>query len=130
MRGLRRAEGQATIEYALVALIFFMMVLFVMDGGRILWNYITVAEAARVGARYAITHGATASDTVLRQQILSRTVGLDPASLTVTSTWTPSHRPGSRVTVSVTYTTQPVVGLFWRGLTFTLRSQSTMVVQN
>jgi len=130
MKGLRRAGGQATVEYALVALIFFMMVLFVMDGGRILWNYVTVTEAARVGARYAITHSATATDAVLRQQILSRTVGLDPAALTVSSTWTPSRRPGSRVTVNVTYTTQPVVGLFWRGLTFTLRGQSTVVVQN
>ena len=80
MKDPRRAAGQATIEYALVALIFFMMVLFVMDGGRILWYYVTVAEATRVAARYAITHGATATDAILRQQILNGTVGLDPAS--------------------------------------------------
>jgi len=137
MKLVRQESGQALVEYALTALIFFTMLMFILDGGRILWNYVTVAEAARVGARYGITHGAKSTApvrpgnyTALRQTIIDKVTGLEPADLTVTATWTPDNQPESKITVDVVYTVRPVTSLFWPGQTLTLRAQSTMVIQN
>jgi Flp pilus assembly protein TadG len=137
MKGWRRESGQAMVEYAILSVAFFTMLLFVIDGGRILWNYITVADAARVGARYAVVHGSKSmapvgpgSYTALTQNVQSAAVGLTPANLTVTATWTPNNDPGSSVTVDVTYLAQPITGMFWGGQTLTLQARSVMVIQN
>lgn len=130
-------RGQAAIEFGLTALLFFTLVIFIMDGSRIFWNYLTVSEAAREGARFAITHGADADDPVgpdgyeaLRQVVQARAVGLDPAQMAVTAVWTPNNRRGSMVTVTVTYATRSITNLFWPGLTFDLTDSASMVVQN
>jgi Flp pilus assembly protein TadG len=138
MKPMRHEQGQVLVEFALTALIFFTMVVFVMDGSRIFWNYLTVSQAARVGARYATVHGALATSKVgpsnyaaLTNEIQSRVVGLAPTNLTVTPTWAGnSNAPGSSVTVVVTYPVQPITRLFWPGQTFNLSAQSTMVIQN
>jgi len=137
MKGWRRESGQAMVEYALLSVVFFALLLFIVDGGRILWNYVTVAEAARVGARYAVVHGSKSiapvgpsNYTALTQEVQRAAVGLTTASLTVTATWTPNNSPGSSVTVDVTYLVQPITSIFWRGQTLTLRARSVMVIQN
>ena len=130
--------GQAAIELAMTTILFITLVLFIMDGGRIFWNYLTVAEVAQEGARYAITHGANSTApvgpngyTALRDLVEARAVGLDPAHLTVTATWAndDNHR-GSTVTVEVAYATGSITSLFWDGITFTLADSASMVVQN
>jgi Flp pilus assembly protein TadG len=135
-----RAEpGQAAIEFALTVLLFFTLVVFIMDGSRIFWNYLTVSEAAREGARYAIVHGKDSKAPVgpdgyaaLQQIVQARAIGLDPALLDVVATWeNNSNQRGSKVTVTVAYATQPVTTLFWSGLTLPpLTDSATMVVQN
>lgn len=137
MRGAQREAGQAMVENAILSIVFFTLLLFVVDGGRILWNYVTVADAARIGARYAVVHGSKSTApvgpgnyTALVQNVRSAIVGLTTANLTVTATWTPNNSPGSSVTVDVTYLVQPITGIFWRGQTLTLRARSVMVIQN
>lgn len=135
--GKRAEAGAAMVEYALTALIFCTLFLFLMDGSRILWHYVTVAEAARVGARYAATHGAQspapvgpAGYTALRNEVLNRTTGLTGANLTITATWNPNNQRGSRVTVDVTYNVSTLSSLFWAGRTITLRSRASAVIVN
>lgn len=138
MKRRRHETGQAMVEYALTAIVFFTMLFFILDGSRILWNYLTVSEGARVGARFATLHGSKStapvgpgSYTALTQTVQDSAVGLTPANLTVTATWTPNNNnPGSSVAVSVTYAVQPLTSLFWQGLTLTLGAQSVMVIQN
>lgn len=135
-----RAEpGQTAIEFALTVLLFFTLVVFIMDGSRIFWNYLTVSEAAREGARYAIVHGKDSKLPVgpngyaaLQQVVQARAIGLDPALLDVTATWeNNSNQRGNKVTVTVAYETQPVTTLFWSGLKLPpLTDSATMVVQN
>ncbi|MBM4461229.1 MAG: pilus assembly protein [Chloroflexi bacterium] len=129
-------SGQAMIEYALTAVVFFAMLLFVVDGGRVLFNYVTVNQVAQAGARYGITHGASslapvgsANYTALQQHALGWATGLNQADLTIAATWSPDNQPGSTVSVNVTYIGRSVTGLFWRGQTLTLRGKSTMVIQ-
>ncbi len=137
MKRLRESGGQAMIEYALTAMIFFSMVFFIIDGGRILWNYITVAEVARVGARYGMTHGSLSTSALspgnyeaLRNLVKERAVGLDPDKLTVTAAWHPDNNVGSDITVVVVYEAESLSQLFWPNQVIPLRGQSTMTIQN
>jgi len=125
------------LEYAMTSLVLFTMLMFVVDGGRILWNYVAVNEAARVGARYAIVHGASSASPVgpddyaaITQDIQGSVDGLVATNLTVTATWNPDNNPGSSVTVRVSYPVQPLTHFFWHDQTLALTSQSTMVIQN
>jgi Flp pilus assembly protein TadG len=58
-RGLARRGGQTLVEFSGVALLTVIMLLFVVEIGRMLLVYTTVANAARAGVRYAIVHGGT-----------------------------------------------------------------------
>ena len=51
------ALGQAMVEFALVAPVFFLLLFAVIEGGRFILYYETLANATREGARYAIVHG-------------------------------------------------------------------------
>ena len=57
-RGRHRRRGQALAEFALVAPIFFLMLLAVIEAGRFIFHYEMLGNATRDGARYAIIHGA------------------------------------------------------------------------
>ena len=53
--GLRDDErGAEIIEFAIVSILFLMLAFGVMEFGRAIWMYGTVAHAAREGARFAI----------------------------------------------------------------------------
>lgn len=47
-------RGAAIVEFALVAVVFFTVVLGIMDFGRLLFTWNAVAEATRAGARVAV----------------------------------------------------------------------------
>ena len=55
----QRSKGQAMVEVALVAPLFFMMVFGVIDIGRVIWANDVVGNAAREGARWASVHAGT-----------------------------------------------------------------------
>jgi Flp pilus assembly protein TadG len=50
----RTQNGAATVEFALVASIFFMMLLAICDFGRLMFSWNTTAEVTRRGARLAV----------------------------------------------------------------------------
>jgi Flp pilus assembly protein TadG len=52
----RNQAGQATVEFALVAIILFVMVFAIFDFGIFFAGRITATNAARSAARYAATH--------------------------------------------------------------------------
>lgn len=53
----RRSAGQALVEFALVAPIFFLLLFGIIEAGRFILYYQTLNNATREGARYAIVHG-------------------------------------------------------------------------
>ena len=57
-RRLARRRGQALVEFALVAPIFFLLLFAIIDFGRYVYYVQILNNAAREGARYAIVHGA------------------------------------------------------------------------
>ncbi|MGF6606654.1 Flp pilus assembly protein TadG [Paraburkholderia sp. WSM4175] len=85
--GARRQKGVAALEFALVATVFFTLLIGVMEMGRVLFYWNTAAEATRLGARVAvvcdINSGQSASNPVIKdmQKLLPI---LQPSNVTVT----------------------------------------------
>jgi hypothetical protein len=48
------AKGQSLVEFALVGVVLFMLLLGIIDGGRLLFTYSVVSNAAQEGARYGV----------------------------------------------------------------------------
>lgn len=59
---MRRQQGQALVEFALVAPLIFFLIAISIDVFRVDWATSTVAEAARQGARQAIANEVTADN--------------------------------------------------------------------
>lgn len=60
----RRDRGQSLVEFALVFPLFMLIIFGIVDAGRLIYTYNTVANAARDGARVAIVNQSTSgSDT-------------------------------------------------------------------
>ncbi len=51
----RSQTGQALVEFALIITVLLMIVFLIIEASRIMWGWVTVQNAARSGARYAIT---------------------------------------------------------------------------
>lgn len=52
---LKNSPGQALVEFALIITVLLMLLFLIIESGRIFWAWTTVQQAAREGARYAIT---------------------------------------------------------------------------
>ena len=50
-----KGKGQGLVEFALILPILLMLLLGIVEGGRIIWAYVTVQNAAREATRYAVT---------------------------------------------------------------------------
>ena len=122
-RRRRRSRGQALVEFALVAPIFFLMLFAIIDFGRFIYYVQILNNAAREGARYAIVHGSASlngsgppesgtsnSDptgnnvkTVVRNWAVG-VVGSGSSTLTITPTWPDGDNArGHTVNVTVGY---------------------------
>ncbi|GBD16649.1 hypothetical protein HRbin26_01550 [bacterium HR26] len=130
----RRLFGQSTVEFALIAVPFFLLVFGIIEGGRLVFTYHEIQNAAREGTRYMVAHGAFADDplapgdtTEVEDYVLSKTAGLEPASLEISANWLDgSNEPGKRVAVEVQYEFEPIVGMVLGADPITLTARSEM----
>jgi Flp pilus assembly protein TadG len=53
----RGERGAALVEFSIAALVFLTSTFAVIEFGRLLWTHNALTDAARRGARYAVTHG-------------------------------------------------------------------------
>ncbi len=141
----RREGGQALAEFALVGIVFFLLVFGMIDVGRAVMNYNTLAEATREGTRYAIVHGAASadpsgpgssyytapnSDTNVTGIVEKFASGLDVTRLTVEAEWPEgTNQAGDSVNVTGRYTYEPIFN-FLGILSFSMSSSSTMKIAN
>lgn len=138
-----RQPGQGVVEFAIVSLVFFLMLFGIVEMGWYLFSYHEVTNAAREGARYAIVHGTmsagitnssdvadyTLDTTKLKSAILAKVNLTNPNSLSVTITEPDGNlQPGHHVKFTVTYPYHPLIGFIIGGGTITLRGSSTMVI--
>ena len=117
MRKDRR--GQSQVEFLLVIVLFLLTLFGTFEFCRLLLSYTTLANASRVGMRYASVHGssndagfvttATEIEGIVRD--FTRGSLIDPTQVTVTTTWpaSGSDDPGDPVVVQVSYPYRPFV---------------------
>jgi hypothetical protein len=109
----RHAGGAATIEFALVLLLFLMFMLAVTDFSRLLFAWNAATEASRAGARYAVV----CDDTTGKAAVLARMQAMLPDIADIALDWRPAGcNSGSCEGVTVTITSlrfqwlSPIVG--------------------
>jgi Flp pilus assembly protein TadG len=98
----RGEEGQALVEFALVAPILFLILFGIVQFGIAFKHSIALTDAVRAGARKATVSRTLADPTAAtKSAVLSAASDLDPAKVdvTVASSWT----AGANVTVTATY---------------------------
>jgi len=140
-------RGQALVEFALVAPIFFLLIFAIIDFGRYVYYVQVINNAAREGARYAIVHGSQGipssgppapgtssfdpSGALVISAVKNYAVGVigSDAILNVTPTWDPNNGRNSIVKVAVSYqftSMLPLVPL----PSVEITGESTLVVNN
>jgi Flp pilus assembly protein TadG len=113
MRRRRSGErGDVAVEAALTFLLFFTIVIAILEFGWAVYAFNFVSYAAKEGARYAMVRGANSGNPATSAMVTSfvqqEAIALTAANLSVTTTWTPDNNPGSTVSVQVSYTFHPM----------------------
>jgi Flp pilus assembly protein TadG len=128
-----RQKGSAMLELALSFMGFLMLTLGSMEFGWAIYAYNSCAYAAQSGARWASVNGSLspspATATSVTSFVQSQLVALNPSLMTVNTSWSPNNSPGSTVTVTVSYTVVPLVGLAIQS-SFNVSSTGQMVIDH
>ena len=152
LAGRRSRRGQSLVEFALVAPVFFLVLLAIIEAGRFMFYYETLNNATREGARYAIVNGANSlvcptgppapgsvpCDTDggdVEQRVRDAAFGVVGAGFTVTRLWhdgtgiETNNGRGFTVTVTAEYTYDSLVPLVPLP-PITVKAESSLVVNN
>jgi len=137
-------RGQALVEFSVVTLMTAVSLLFVVEMGRALLVYTTVANAARAGVRYAIVHGSTRAagstpdsasgpgnnpaQVVTVVKNFASAGLLTTSRLVVTVTYPgSSNAPGQLVNIGVVYPYDPLTTYFSKSLRLGSATQGVIV---
>ncbi|MCB9964130.1 MAG: pilus assembly protein [Rhodospirillales bacterium] len=109
---LRNNTGATAIEFALVAVPFFLIMLGVFETGRIMWTMNTIQYAVEDTGRYvAVNEGLTESDIITYAEDRLRDMSVPPTDLSVTSN-TYTEYGVDWVEIDVSYELTPLLGTF------------------
>lgn len=121
-------QGMATVELAIALSVLFLLILAILDGGRLIYAYNVVSHTAREGLRYVVVRGteaglddrrigdAPATSDQVRNFVHNRTPGF--SSMRITTTWPqdsggqPLKGAGQVVEVRVEYDFEAVTPFF------------------
>jgi Flp pilus assembly protein TadG len=136
-------RGETIIEFTLATVMLVILLLSVVEMGRMVLVYNTVANAARAGVRYAVVHGGDrtgsgangpsgSGSTTQVQTVVKDFAGaanLTPANLSITVSYPDGgNDAGSRVSVAVQYAYDPLVSYFISMLSVNMSSTSEGVI--
>jgi Flp pilus assembly protein TadG len=129
---VQRRRGSTVVELGLTVAIFLTLIFGVIDFSAAIYAYDFVGHAAQEAARYAIVNGAgsakPASATDVQNYVSGLvTSGLNTKLVTVSTTWLPDNKPGSVVTVKVSYNFSPLTPLVPSAMV-TLTRTAAMVI--
>ena len=142
----RENRGSSLVEFALISFMFVIVLAGVVEMGRMVLVYNTIANAAREGTRYAIVHGgdrtgpgatgfnaASGPGNVTNVQTVVKNFAsaglINTNALTITVAYpNGNNTAGSPVTGKVLYTYDPFVNFFSSILNTTLGSTSEGVI--
>ncbi len=115
-------KGQALVEFSMLLIIFVLVLLVIIDLGRITYVQVALQNATREGARFGIVN--PDDDTQIRNVTKDFALGLDLCMACITIAKT-----SDTITVSASYdfrTATPVLQWITESNLFTLESGSTM----
>jgi hypothetical protein len=140
----QRNRGQSLVEFALVLPVFFLLLAGIIDFGFMFYSRISVINAAREGARSAVTaiDNPTSIPSLVSSSVSSVATSLVPADLSDTATCVPLQQascdfvaggqpnpvPGDAVMVTVHYTYHSFFTALF-GASFDLSSSVQMVIE-
>ena len=124
-----RESGQSLVEFALVLPILLMLLCAIIDFGWFYYNQITLNNAAREGARFAVIHYDPAEDWKgqAESRMMNSMVGVSSATAIV------SDPVEQSITASVTAKPRVLTGftsIFIGKKTLTLHASCTMRLEN
>jgi Flp pilus assembly protein TadG len=131
---LKDCRGTAFVEFGLLAPVFFLVTVGIVDFGRMVWLSNTVEHAATEGTRYAAVRGSNKATVATTQTITDFVKGqaelIPPSDMNIVVSWTPTdnNNPGSTVTVQVTYNFEYLLVGFLGFDPVDLEGTSTMVI--
>ena len=128
-------RGQALVEFAVILPVIILILMGIVDLGRVFNAYVTIANAAREGARYGIVYGHSTDDAGIRNQVVTEALPAvqivnDASHIVITDSG--SRNPGSELSVRVNYdfnAVTPLISSFWGGGALTIHASSTMVIE-
>jgi hypothetical protein len=116
---------------------FFLFLIGIMEGGRLLWLNHELTNGTREAARYAMVHGAEASTCVtladLTDEIEAHTSGLNVDDLNptgATGPFSPCPAPGSKFVVEYEYAFDSMMSVIPFLDSITLSARSEVIVQH
>ena len=65
----RNQRGQTLVEFALVVMVFLVIVFGLLEFSRALWTWNTIVQATRAGARFAVVETPTATDVEIKNYV-------------------------------------------------------------
>jgi Flp pilus assembly protein TadG len=130
------------VEFALIAPLFFALLIGVIEGGRYVFYSELLGNATREGARYQIVHGSastsaprptgptsedpTGEDIKAAVVEAGMMIEIDPDKIQVA--WDPNNNNrGTTVTVTTEYEYVPIISLFGP---ITITAESSLVINN
>jgi Flp pilus assembly protein TadG len=127
MASVRSERGQGLVELALLLPILIVVVMGVLDFGRVYFAYVTITNAAREGAFFASLNP-TVSDASVQAIVDAEISGqLDGGARVIDVS--DSRSPGSQLTVTVQHDFQAITTSVLGRRTFPVRATAAMVVQ-
>jgi Flp pilus assembly protein TadG len=84
-RGFSRGErkGGAAVEFAVVFPILVLLVIGVVDYGRVFYTSVTVANAARAGAEYGASNPPSSASDTVGMRVYAEADGIDAGTLVI-----------------------------------------------
>ena len=116
-RGIKQngERGAAFVEFALVFVLFLIVVMALMEFGRAMWTYATIAHATRQAGRFCMVRGSLDPTTLadVRAVVERHAMGLESSKIGLTALWGGDADPstverGDIIAVTVTYPFQLV----------------------
>ena len=115
-------RGQNLVEFGMVVTLLVVIILIIVDLGRITYTFISLSNAVREGARYGVIHPTDTTD--IENYARGLAVGLDQSRLSIVPVY---NSMAETITVTGIYefrTGSPILGLIFGGDLYTMQAES------
>lgn len=127
-----KTRAQSLVEFALVGPLFFLLLLGVIEGGRLMFVDHELANGTKEGARYAMVHGSksgsAASSASVKTAMMAKMTGVNSGALNVSLSG--GTDPGQTGSITTTYTFTPIVSMVFGTGSITIRHTSQYIIQH